>query len=111
MKSPCRCLEPDRRVWRVIQHQSNRSHFSRGGRAKSVYSQLRCLQCGDFWRTKAAYVDEIAHAEGDEGWRLSPNSRDLEGNPGPEPTPKTRQEQRDEHERARNQAYRDSRGR
>jgi len=86
-RSPCKCEEPDRRLWRVVQFQSNRSAFSRGGYARSKYSEIRCLVCGWPWRTKAAYVSEIARAEGDEAYRLS------EQDGGPKAEPRTRDEQ------------------
>lgn len=94
MRSPCSCKEPDRRLWRVTQFRSNRSAFSGGRETSSAYSQLRCLQCGHYWRTKAKYVEEIAQAEKDEGYRLTPRSTNPEtGEPGQESRPWTRAQQ------------------
>jgi hypothetical protein len=92
----CSCKPPDRRFWRVTQYMSNKSAFSGYRQTPSRYSEIRCLQCGNFWRTKADYVCEIAHAEGDDGFRIVENGwRNLDGTlivPTP-PTPLTREEQ------------------
>lgn len=89
----CTCQDSDRRLWRVVQYRSNSSHFSRNRSAASSYSEVRCLRCGHFWRTKAAYVETLARAVGDETYRLAENDHDLEGNYGPKATPLTRAEQ------------------
>jgi len=99
-RSPCNCEEPDRRLWRITTYKGNLSHFSKGGYATSAYSQLRCLECGRYWRTKAKYVDEIAMAEDDEAYRLTPQGGvGPDGKPGPKGRPLTRAQQTEERQR------------
>jgi len=83
-RSPCFCETPDRRLWRITAYRCNHSAFNGYKATPSDYSQLRCLRCGKFWRTKAAYVSGIALALGDEAYRLAENDG------GPKADPKTR---------------------
>jgi hypothetical protein len=55
--------------WVVVQRHSNRSAFNGGRRTPSDYSEVRCLECRTFWRTKAAYVNTLPDAIGDEAYR------------------------------------------
>ena len=48
--------------WRVVVRRANYSAFSGGRRTPSDYSQLVCRACGASWRTKAAYVGQVADA-------------------------------------------------
>ncbi len=42
--------------WVVVQRRCNYSAFSGYHYTPSTYSLVRCLECGTFWRTKAAFV-------------------------------------------------------
>jgi len=64
--SRCTCTPKDRLVWRVVQYRQNRSAFNGYHPTRSEYSEIRCLRCGGYWRTKAKYVEEIAIAEDQE---------------------------------------------
>lgn len=55
----CTCKPQDRTKWRVRQYRCNYSAFNGGRRTPSDYSGLSCLVCGNYWRTKAAYVATI----------------------------------------------------
>lgn len=48
--------------WRVVVRRANYSAFNGGRRTPSAYSQLVCRACGAVWRTKAAYVGQVADA-------------------------------------------------
>lgn len=48
--------------WRVDVRRANYSAFNGGRRTPSDYSQLHCRACGAVWRTKAAYVGQVADA-------------------------------------------------
>lgn len=52
-----------RSAWRVEVRNANYSAFNGGHRTPSAYSQLRCWDCGEVWRTKAAYVDDTPNAD------------------------------------------------
>ena len=65
----CSCEPINRSKWRVTALRHHRSAFSGGRITASDYSELRCLGCGNYWRTKAKYVDCIASAQGDEATR------------------------------------------
>lgn len=62
----CACAESrkpvGKRMWVVTQRRCNHSAFNGYQRTLSVYSEVRCLCCGVFWRTKAAYVDKLRDA-------------------------------------------------
>ena len=61
----CTCTTPtgERRArWRVFRHRYNTSTFNGGRYTPSDYSDVLCLKCGRIWRTKAAYVETLAHA-------------------------------------------------
>lgn len=47
-----------RQNWRVIHRHHNHSIFH-GGYQASDYSEILCLVCGNYWRTKAKYVDDL----------------------------------------------------
>lgn len=49
--------------WVIVQWRSNRSAFNGYRRTSSDYSEIRCNQCGTFWRTKAGYVDDLPTAK------------------------------------------------
>lgn len=53
------CAAPMTR-WRVRQRRSHNSAFAGYRETPSSYSGLVCLRCGATWRTKAAYVDQVA---------------------------------------------------
>lgn len=42
--------------WVVVTRRGNYSAFSGYHFTRSAYSEVRCLDCGSRWRTKAAYV-------------------------------------------------------
>jgi hypothetical protein len=65
----CRCPEPDRSKWVIVQFRCNHSAFSGYHRTPSAYSGIRCLGCGTFWRTKAAYVETLRMATNEESMR------------------------------------------
>jgi hypothetical protein len=66
MHGGCKC---DRKHWRVCTRHGNRSAFNGYHLTWSAWSQLRCLFCGHFWRSKAKYVASIPDARGDEARR------------------------------------------
>lgn len=49
--------------WVVLTLRANYSAFNGYRRTPSDYSEVRCLECGRRWRTKAAYVDNLNVAE------------------------------------------------
>ncbi len=51
------------RAWRVMQYRCNYSAFNGYRRTASQYSAIRCLECNAYWRTKAAYVEELVRLE------------------------------------------------
>jgi hypothetical protein len=55
--------------WRIVQYKANRSAFNGYRTMLSAYSEIRCLKCGHFWRTKAAYVNELPLATREEVMR------------------------------------------
>jgi len=55
--------------WVVVQYKSNRSAFNGYRLTPSDYSEIRCLKCGNFWRTKARYVERLPMAAGDDANR------------------------------------------
>lgn len=46
--------------WRVVTLHGNYSAFNGRRFTPSAYSACRCLRCGWYWRTKAAYVGRMA---------------------------------------------------
>lgn len=65
------CLDKSHRPkWVVVHRLCNYSAFSGYRRTRSDYSAVRCLVCGRFWRTKAAYVRTLPDATGDDSYRL-----------------------------------------
>jgi hypothetical protein len=48
--------------WRVVDRNCNHSAFNGYRKTYSAYSCVRCLDCGVYWRTKAAYVDGLLSA-------------------------------------------------
>lgn len=48
--------------WRVEVRRANYSAFNGGRRTPSDYSLLVCRACGATWRTRAAYVGQVADA-------------------------------------------------
>jgi hypothetical protein len=46
----------------VVHRQCNYSAFNGYHWTPSAYSQVRCLKCGTFWRTKANYVRGLRDA-------------------------------------------------
>lgn len=59
----CRCEERKKPVaerrWVVMQRCCNHSAFSGYRRTPSAWSSVRCLTCGAWGRTKAAYVEQL----------------------------------------------------
>lgn len=55
----CKC-KPRNMV--IVQYKCNFSAFSGYRQTASDYSCVRCLTCGTFTRTKAAYVDALPMA-------------------------------------------------
>jgi hypothetical protein len=47
------------RLWRVEVRCANYSAFNGYAHTPSDYSQVRCLRCGNVWRTKAGYVNQL----------------------------------------------------
>lgn len=43
----------------VVDRRCNHSAFNGYRRTPSDYSSIRCLNTGAYWRTKAAYADEL----------------------------------------------------
>lgn len=71
----CKCkvrgtAEDRERFWRVVQYRCNRSAFNGYHKTRSEYSGVRCLFCGAYWRTRAAYVYRLLPATGDEATRV-----------------------------------------
>lgn len=65
----CICDQPREKRLRVVVYKGNYSAFNGGRFQSSDYSLIRCLQCGKFFRTKAAYVSELDMAANDEASR------------------------------------------
>lgn len=65
----CSCPERKKplaeRRWRVTQRYCNHSAFNGYHWTPSDYSEVRCMECRVFWRTKAAYVDSLPDAKWD----------------------------------------------
>ena len=60
----CRCeRSQDRASWLVTARRCNFSAFNGYRRTPSAWSEIRCVEelggCGERWRTKAAYVDQL----------------------------------------------------
>ena len=56
----------------VVTRRGNYSRFSGSRFTPSAYSELRCLDCGRFWRSKSNLVDLTRNAKGDESHRAIP---------------------------------------
>lgn len=60
----CSCPESKKAVedrrWCVQVYKANYSKFNGSRYTPSAYSLVECSACGKFWRTKAAYVDQLA---------------------------------------------------
>lgn len=54
------------KFWRTVHLLCNYSAFNGYRHTYSDYSQVRCLWCGRFWRTKANYVFQLRRATHDE---------------------------------------------
>lgn len=69
------CINPvlHRPWWRIIQRYCNHSAFNGYHQTPSQWSSVRCLDCGGFWRTKAAYVSTIPSATDAEATQLPRN--------------------------------------
>lgn len=63
MGTACKC-QPRNLV--VVQRKGNASAFNGYRWTPSAYSFIRCVSCGQGWRTKAAYVDALPDAEPDQ---------------------------------------------
>lgn len=50
-------------LWRIVDYKCNYSAFNGYACTPSPYSALRCIQCGERWRTKAEYVNRVGHDE------------------------------------------------
>jgi len=48
--------------WVVVQRHSNHSAFNGNRWTWSPYSEVKCLTCGQVWRTNALYVDALRNA-------------------------------------------------
>lgn len=55
-------LEPRDKNWRVTARCCNNSAFNGYHNTPSDYSAVRCLDCGNRWRTKARYVVTLKDA-------------------------------------------------
>jgi len=64
-ESMCKCKERNRpaseRDWEIIDFKCAYPAFGGHRRVKSEYSGIKCNSCGCYWRSKASYVDELAH--------------------------------------------------
>lgn len=71
----CQCPEKSKPVelrrWEILQYRCNCSAFNGGQKTPSDYSEIKCIGCGNIWRTKAAYVDKIAALQTGEGVTLA----------------------------------------
>ena len=56
------CMREHREHWLVNVYRANYSAFNGGHRTPSDYSEVRCARCGRVWRTKAAYVEDLARS-------------------------------------------------
>lgn len=45
--------------WVVTAYRCNYSAFSGYRRTPSAYSEVKCTECGTYWRTKAKYVERL----------------------------------------------------
>ena len=64
VKFSCKCPQKndeDFRLknWKILQYKQHRSAFAGYKKTESVYSTVKCEDCGAVGRTKANYVDEI----------------------------------------------------
>lgn len=57
-----RTLPVRERKWVVYQRRCNHSAFNGYRYTPSDWSSIGCLTCGNTWRTKAAYVDDLRNA-------------------------------------------------
>jgi hypothetical protein len=62
-KDTLTCMREHRASWVVVARKHNRSAFNGYHYTRSDYSGVRCTRCDRYWRTKAAYVDELPDAE------------------------------------------------
>lgn len=65
----CKCIERRiyplaKRNWIVTTYKANYSVFNGGIRTASAYSEVQCHRCGERWRTKGAYVDQLRKQTG-----------------------------------------------
>ncbi len=63
----CAC---DKKNWVVVVRCGNYSAFSGYHFTPSDYSEIKCLRCGNFWRTKAIYVGGLRNATHAEALRI-----------------------------------------
>lgn len=56
MKSNC---WHGKEFWVVTDYRCNYSAFNGYRRTPSDYSQVKCTECGTYWRSKGAYVDSL----------------------------------------------------
>ena len=47
------------KYWEIRQYKCNHSAFNGYRYTPSDYSEIHCLECNHFWRTKADYVEEL----------------------------------------------------
>lgn len=52
--------------WRVVQRNCNHSRFNGSRKTWSDYSEIHCLKCRRFWRSKAEYVSALRDVTKDE---------------------------------------------
>ena len=57
------CRREHRESWAVVQYRGNASAFNGYRWQPSDYSGIRCNACGRYWRTRAAYVDDLPSQE------------------------------------------------
>lgn len=53
-------------LWVVTARNQNHSAFNGYRATPSAYSQVRCVECGTFWRTRAAFVRFLRDATDEE---------------------------------------------
>lgn len=56
--------------WRIIDYKCNYSKFNGCRYTPSDWSKIRCLCCGNYWRTKQSYVDDLDFATDEEQKRI-----------------------------------------
>lgn len=59
----CKCEIKDKKNWIILTYHGNYSHFEspKGEFHPSAYSTIKCESCGNIWRTKAGYVDDLSN--------------------------------------------------